>query len=81
MPRPKFRHFELYDAIKAAGDWITRPELADATGKRVLSPNDKERLKELVAQGYIEESILRVGGHAFVRYRIPEGAPVLEDED
>lgn len=81
MPRLRTRHYELYDAIKAAGDWITRPDLADATGKRVLSPNDKARLSELIAQGYIEESIIRIGGRVFYQYRVPEGAPVLEDKD
>jgi len=77
----KTRHFELYSAVKAAGGrWVTRPELADATGKRVLSPNDRDRLKELIAQGYIEESLIHAGGRIFYQYRVPEGAPVLEED-
>lgn len=79
MPYPKTRHLDLYRAIKARGEWITRPELAKATGKRQLSPNDKDRLAELVKGGYIEEEQFVIASSVFYRYRIPEGAPVLPD--
>lgn len=80
MPPRKFRHFELYEAIKAKGDWITRPELADAIKKRVLAPNDMERLAELVKDGYIEQDNFYIGGRVFYRYRIPAGAPELIED-
>lgn len=80
MPRAKTRHFELYNAVKAAGDWITRPDLAIATGKRNLSPNDTRHLHALAEQGYIEEQQFVIANRMFYRYRVPEGALVLEED-
>ncbi len=51
MPR---RRRELLEAIQRAGDWVNRDQLATATGKVRLSPNDHMHLEKLVTDGLIE---------------------------
>jgi predicted transcriptional regulator len=45
---------ELYNALKTSGQWMTRNDLADATDKRRLSPNDVHQLEGLVSDGLID---------------------------
>lgn len=52
---------ELLSAIRSHGDWITRAELAAATGKARLSPHDRNLLDELVSNGLIEQDELPAG--------------------
>lgn len=49
------RASELLAAIKKHGDWISRAEIAEATGKRRLSPHDRNLLEDLEASGLIEQ--------------------------
>lgn len=48
------RAAELLAAIRATGGWINRAKLAEATGKRILSPNDRHHLESLEREGEIE---------------------------
>lgn len=47
------RQAALLEALQG-GEWMTRQQLADATGKRMLSPNDRNHLDELERRGLIE---------------------------
>lgn len=47
---------ELLAALKAQdGAWVTRSELARATGKNRLSPHDVDLLERLIEAGLIEK--------------------------
>lgn len=46
---------ELLIAIREHGDWISRAELAQATGKVRLSPHDRNLLEDLTASGFIRQ--------------------------
>jgi len=48
------RASDLLKAIKEHGGWITRAELASATGKTRLSPHDRNLLDDLCSSGLIE---------------------------
>lgn len=48
------RRAALLAALRENGDWMTRDQLATATGKRILSPNDRNHLDELEREGVIE---------------------------
>lgn len=49
------RGVELLNALRGKpGAWLTRAELAEATGKRALSPNDRNWLERLERAGLIE---------------------------
>lgn len=45
---------ELLEVIRSNGDWISRAQLAHATGKSRLSPHDAALLDRMVAAGLIE---------------------------
>lgn len=44
----------LLNALRGKGDWMTRDELATATGKKTLSPNDRNHLDDMEREGEIE---------------------------
>lgn len=48
------RAMELLSAIREHGGWVTRAELAEATGKTRLSPHDRNLLEDLESSGLIE---------------------------
>jgi DNA-binding IclR family transcriptional regulator len=54
MERLTERAEELLTAIREAGDWVTRSDIAEATGKNRLSPHDRQLLDTLADSGYIE---------------------------
>lgn len=58
------RQQQLLDAIRSAGTWVNRADLATATGKNRLSPHDIGLLERLVTDGYIE---VRMGESASLR--------------
>lgn len=45
-----------------SGDWMNRQELAEATGKRNLSPNDRNHLETLERRGLIKISKRAIDG-------------------
>lgn len=47
------RAHELLEAIRNAGNWIDRTELAQATNKASLSPHDRILLDTMVNEGLI----------------------------
>jgi predicted transcriptional regulator len=46
---------QLLEALKSSGNWMSRAQLAKATGKNLLSPHDKDLLERLIASGLIEK--------------------------
>jgi hypothetical protein len=48
------RRAALLTALRENGDWMTRDQLATATGKRILSPNDRTHLDNMEREGEIE---------------------------
>ena len=55
MTKVTGRGADLLAAIRARrGEWLTRVDLAEATGKRQLSPNDRHWLDTLEHEGLIE---------------------------
>lgn len=59
----------LLAAIRAQkGQWINRAALAAATGKNLLSPNDRNWLERLEREGLIEVSTRPVQGPARFEY-------------
>lgn len=48
------RGLDLLNAVKAADRWISRAEIAHATGKNRLSPHDINLLERMVNRGLIE---------------------------
>lgn len=66
---------ELLAAIRATEGWISRAKLADATGKRILSPNDRNHLITLERAGEIEsmkQPAANPQGYEWV-YRVKQG--------
>ena len=60
---------ELLSAIRSRGkEWINRAELAAATGKNLLSPNDRHWLERLERDGLIEVDRRPVAGPARFEY-------------
>lgn len=60
----------LLDALRnQSGQWLDRNALADATGKRRLSPNDVHHLEALVAEGRVEETHYPVETRNILHYR------------
>lgn len=49
-------------AIRSAGAWIDRAEIASQTGKRELAPNDLRHLNDLEAEGYIQRRVVPGSG-------------------
>lgn len=54
MTEIKGRGAALVNALSKNGGWMTRAELAAATGKNQLSPNDINWLERLSRDGVIE---------------------------
>lgn len=54
----------MLNAMRARGDWMTRADLAHATGKNWISPNDLHQLARMAAAGLIE-----------IREHRPTGSP------
>ena len=44
----------LLSVLRSTGQWTTRTQLAEATGKKQLSPNDRNWLATLERDGLIE---------------------------
>lgn len=68
------RRAVILAALRTSGDWMERNQIAEATEKRRLSPNDVQHLNSLVAEGLVEQQTIEIGGRTFYRYRI--GQPV-----
>lgn len=70
------RAADILAALKAAdGAWLNRVQLAKATGKQTLSPNDRRWLDELERAGEIEalqQKAANPKGFEWV-YRIKQG--------
>jgi predicted transcriptional regulator len=49
------RASKLLDVLKKNGGWMSRAQIAHETGKRVLSPHDKELLERLIQVGLVEK--------------------------
>jgi protein involved in polysaccharide export with SLBB domain len=65
---------KILSAIKAAGGWVSRQQLAESLGKKKLNPYDIATLDLLVREGRIQEEKLERPGiisYTF-RYRINE---------
>ena len=45
---------ELLQAIRESSEWVTRADLAMLTGKKRLSPHDRNLLDDLETNGLIE---------------------------
>lgn len=45
---------KILDALRSAGDWMNRSELAKALGKNRLTPYDVQILDELATAGTVE---------------------------
>lgn len=55
MTKMTERRAALFSVLRGnAGQWMTRTELAAATGKTRLSPNDVHHLEDLAREGLIE---------------------------
>jgi hypothetical protein len=50
------RGAQLLAALRSAEGWMTRAELASATGKNWMTPNDMIQLERMAAAGLIEIS-------------------------
>lgn len=48
------RGAQILDALRASGAWMTRAQLAGATGKNWLSPNDLNQLERMAAAGLLD---------------------------
>ncbi len=48
------RGLQLLKALRKRGDWMSRADLALATGKHRLSPHDLELLNRMIAAGLVE---------------------------
>jgi predicted ArsR family transcriptional regulator len=68
------RRDAILTALRTGGDWMERNQIAEATAKRRLSPNDVQHLNSLVVEGLVEQQTIEIGGRTFYRYRI--GQPV-----
>lgn len=69
------RRAAILTALRDKGDWMTRDELATATGKRTLSPNDRNHLDDMEREGVIEvqqRPIKSPLGYE-LRYRVKQG--------
>lgn len=75
------RALQLFAALKSNGGWMDRNQLADATGKRVLSPHDVALIDRLIERGLAEGREEPGGGPRGVRhvYRAVPGADVDSD--
>lgn len=54
MTKISGRGGQLLAAMRKTGAWMSRAELAEATGKAALSPNDRNWLDRLETDGLIE---------------------------
>jgi predicted transcriptional regulator len=64
------RQNEMLEALRQAkGQWLTRAELAAATGKRNLSQNDTFRLSELEQAGIIQIQQVPARGATRLQYQ------------
>lgn len=52
------RRARMLEALRNAGAWLDRAEIASATGKKELSPNDVNHLRDLENEGYIERRVV-----------------------
>lgn len=69
----------LLHALHNSGEWMTRADLAAATGKRSLSPNDRNWLERFEREGLIEVDTRPVVGpaqHEYL-YRARVSEPIL----
>lgn len=64
----KGRGAALLDALRKSGQQMTRADLAEATGKNQLSPNDVNWLERLEREGLIEVDTRPVTGPAKHEY-------------
>lgn len=64
---------ELFNAVRNAGGWIDRADLANATGKNQLSPNDLKHLQKMKESGILESGMIESESKRKVKYayRIP----------
>lgn len=60
---------ELLNALCANQEWLDRRQLADATGKKLLSPHDRGLLEELAGLELIEVRTVTVGIASKYEYR------------
>jgi hypothetical protein len=69
----------LIDALKARGDWTSRDELAQATGKVHLTPEDVMALDQLESSGMlvkeISDNLSPDGQDVRYRYAVPKVEP------
>jgi len=49
-----YRGKELLEGLRKGGGWMSRIQLARASGKNILSPHDKILLERLIEAGYVE---------------------------
>lgn len=69
MPKTSFRGEALLSALRGKpGEWLTRAQLAELTGKNALSPNDRYWLEKLEREGLIEVDTRPVSGPAKHEY-------------
>jgi hypothetical protein len=66
------RYAALLKALRDNGGWMSRADLAQATGKRQLSPNDVNHLNAMLDAGVIERSGRPVGLKEEFIYRITD---------
>lgn len=62
MAQTPTRKAALLEAIRGANGWTDRAAIASQTGKKELSPNDANHLRDLEAEGYIEKRIVPGSG-------------------
>lgn len=69
------RGAQMLNALRANGDWMTRAQLAHATGKNWMTPNDLNQLERMAAAGLIEisQQALERGPQARYVYRATKG--------
>jgi len=61
----------MWSVIQTLGGWFTRQQLAEALGKRQLSPWDKELLGRLVALRRLEVQEQQEKNFVRLVYRVP----------
>jgi DNA-binding IclR family transcriptional regulator len=49
------RALEMLDALRQSGEWMSRAQIAHASGKKALIPYDKELLERMVEGGFLEK--------------------------